>query len=250
MGDFHLFRNMDSIFTNLLTDQIKEQIAKQAFEIPDEETCGIIVNVGGLLKYIPCQNQADDKRHWFSIGGRDFLIAEKLGEIIAICHSQVKRKDFSGFDLQNSLGHKVLFILFCKDDQKFSLLEKSEKKYSQYLNRKFEIGRQDCFTLLRDFYNNELGIVIEDIARQNLWFEKDRNTIRDGAIREGFKLIEKIEPKELFDVLIFAFNSDRFPVHLGIYLGADEFLHHPRSGGSRIDRIGDYESQLLYLARK
>ncbi len=232
----------------MLTELIKSQIKDQASK-SNEESVGVLIDCG-QISYVSVKNNAVDKKHYFSISGQDYLKLTKLGKIIAVCHSHEEREDCSGFDLANVIGHKLPFIIYCKKTDTFSIIDKDNKdKYYKYLGKEFKIGSNDCFGLVREFYKKELSISIKDVNRSNFWYEERPNLITEEADNQGFKLYNKEEGKKINDILIYSFDSRRFPMHLAIYVGGDEILHHPRNSPSLIERTSELENNLVFIAR-
>ena len=76
--------------------------------------------------------------------------------------------EFSEFDKIQSLAHGLPSILYGVKKDRF-LLFKPEDYRDPYVGRAFQIGTQDCFTLLTDYYKNELSINFDSFKRGELW---------------------------------------------------------------------------------
>ena len=99
-------------------------------------------------------------------------------------------------------------------------------KYTHLLGKQFDLGRQDCFQMCIDFFDENFNIKIPNIARPHDWDPNKLDLIGDFYHISGFEKIEKDEwPPRPADVLVTTVGG-RNPNHLLIYLGGNEFIHH------------------------
>lgn len=236
-----------------LTKEIKDEIKIIASQTEDE-IGGFLVDSNEGIKTVLCPNNAPNKKHNVLISGRDYLKAQKQGKIIAFFHSEPEKEYLSPVDIQNKNAHNIIFILFCKKTNTFNIfypeLNNNNSNYSKYLNRFFKIGKSDCFTLIREFYKDELDIEIKDVGRKTWWYDESPKLIIEKARQENFELIFNIKKIKKYDILVFSYDSKVYPRHLGIFLGGDSFLHQPRNKKSCVERLSDFSSYLYCLARK
>lgn len=110
-------------------------------------------------------------------------------------------------------------------------------KYEALLNRPFDYGRTDCFSLVRDFYEANFGIEITNYARSSDWWSEGLNLMMDNYHREGFRVVDD-HPSEwrVADLILMAIAS---PVanHLGVLVESGKMLHHMPG---RLSRVEDY----------
>lgn len=233
-----------------LIDKVKERIRNEAKNSKDE-ICGFILEKDGTPRIFSCQNSALNPHSLFKISAREFLMAENFGNIVAVYHSQFEKDELSESDIKNRDHHNLPYVLYCLRTNNFSISYpgQSKSKYDIYLGRIFDLGKCDCFSLVRDFYLTELKIDIPDFYRQNLWYEEDPIRIEKEARNLGFTLLSPTSKLEKHDILIFSCESRKYPRHFGIYLDGREFLHHPRNDFSRIDNLDTTTLHLLYIAR-
>lgn len=212
-----------------MINEIKEQIKSIAVTKVPQESCGLVIKQGESLFCYECKNIAENKLNSFVIDPKDYVKASRLGKIEAMFHSQPN--DFndgeSQLDIINSKNHDITSIIYSWKSDSFFEINPKEVKIKDYLKVPFEIGKNDCFSLLRNYYNNELNIQIKDYNRDNRWDIINPSIIEDNYKQEGFTRINISEMKKN-DVILFAFNSQEAS-HIGIYLGNDVFLHHPRN---------------------
>lgn len=103
--------------------------------------------------------------------------------------------------------------------------------YEPFIGKKFELGRQDCFTLCSDFYRENFGISFPNIARPHDWSADKLDLISDFHKLCGFDKLDNEEhwPPRPADILATVTGSSN-PNHLVIYLGGNEILHHKYMG--------------------
>ena len=68
---------------------MKDKIKEECMKNPTEESCGLLLFEKKRTKIIPCQNYAENKKQNFKISFKDFISAEKKGEVFGIYHSHV-----------------------------------------------------------------------------------------------------------------------------------------------------------------
>ena len=240
---------MDLIENNDITNKIKEFAIKNS----KEEICGLILDNKIVMA---CKNDAGDKKHFFSICPQDYLKASILrSKIICSYHSQPnENSEFSEFDKQNSKNHKLPMLMYHLATNTFKYFDpnliENPNKYSKYINIPFELGKNDCFTLIQNYYKNELNI---DIIVNKEIKERKIGWIKDNLLEKGFllnsKLVKLSKHPKINDIIVFNYLKKGNPHHLGIFLGS-EFLHHPRNKLSRIDLFDEnYNKKVDYFVR-
>lgn len=91
----------------------------------------------------------------------------------------------------------------------------------------FLLGKQDCFTIVRDFYSINFGIEIPDFSRPNDWIADEQDLINEYWPLAGFEKLDVDEcwPPRPGDLLVCTLGGST-PNHLVIFLGGNEILHH------------------------
>ena len=105
----------------------------------------------------------------------------------------------------------------------------------KYVGRKYDYGKVDCYSLVRDFYKDEFGIELTNYARPEDWFDKGANVYMENFRSEGFYLVEENEELLYGDVFLIAFGT-QVASHAAIYVGDNEILHHPLNRISAVDK--------------
>ena len=103
----------------------------------------------------------------------------------------------------------------------------TDKELSLFLGKDFLHGTNDCYSLIREFYQVAFNIELTNYARPDFWWNAGMDLYNDFFPREGFKTIEIARPKDLQygDVILMAIKST-MPCHAGIYIGDGKILHH------------------------
>ena len=91
------------------------------------------------------------------------------------------------------------------------------------VGRNYHHGWQDCFALIRDYYQRELGIAIPDFERIDRWWEDPAHAslYLDNFSKAGFYEVDSIQRG---DVLICRVGRTEHPNHAVVYLANDAEL--------------------------
>lgn len=102
-----------------------------------------------------------------------------------------------------------------------------------YKNRGRDRDGLDCWGMAQLWYKEQLGIEIPDYLFAYTSAE-DHTSVAE-AINIHKKMWEKVEEPEYGDVLVF--NIKRMPIHVGIKLKGDDFLHSFQGTNSCLERL-------------
>lgn len=217
----------------MLTKSIKKAIIAHANADYPREACGVIVG----KEYIPCTNIAADNAQ-FEICPIDLVGASKEGAIKAYVHSH---PDGS---CQPSMPDKVQMNLHGKPwvitngiDVE---LHKPDGYQAPLLGREYHHGLMDCYTLVKDYYQRELGITLGDYERQDVWWEdaKSKPLYLDNFKAEGFVEVDNIQKHDLIlcrlgrtehvnHALVFIGDGTLKSERTDKVIGDSLVLHHP-----------------------
>lgn len=111
-------------------------------------------------------------------------------------------------------------------------------KYKHLLGIEFEMAQRNCYTLLRDFYRDNYGIVLPDVANPTRWWEHGLDLYASIAPRIGFTVVEG-GPREWKpgDVILMAIRSS-VGNHVGIIVDGGRMLHHQVGQRSAVTTYG------------
>jgi proteasome lid subunit RPN8/RPN11 len=222
-----------------LKPHILDDIRTHAAEAYPRECCGVVNIVRGRQVYQRCANVAEKNEH-FVIDTEYWSRAEDLGEIVLIVHShpntapQPSQADLVGIErsglpwliVNHPVGH-------------YTITEPTGYQ-APLIGREFVHGMLDCYTLIRDYYQRELGIEIKDYNRPDEWWKKGLNLYRDGFEDADFVEVS-IDTLRAHDVLLMKVGDSGVENHGAIFLGtSNHFLHHPMNRLSSRDVFGGY----------
>ncbi|ODN41043.1 hypothetical protein BGC07_18615 [Piscirickettsia litoralis] len=135
----------------------------------------------------------------------------------------------------------------------------------ELLNRPFIHGVFDCYSLIRDFYMLEMGILLADFPRQSSWWEVAKYDLYDRNFKEaGFIEMDKTGPLLRGDVLLMKVGRTTCINHGAIYLGSDcrlqedknnciqapdMILHHVCDNLSRREMLSEWQKRVVKVVR-
>ena len=219
-----------------LTAKLKKVIMLHASEMFPEECCGVVVD----HEYIRCRNISENKDQ-FEIHHEDLAKAEDLGEIQAYVHSHPNATArASELDLIQIELHEKPWIICAYPDIEFQVYESCGYK-APLVGRNYIHGIQDCYSIVRDFYEREMGAKLIDFERADRWWEHQEN---DALYLNNFSKAGFVEVSDMQygDVLLCRVGRTEHVNHAVIWLGdnaelksekteacvgSDLILHHP-----------------------
>lgn len=221
---------------------------KHALSAYPNESCGLVVAVGRKEKYIPCRNVYDDPAMGFRPHAEDFMAAADLGTITMVVHSHPDESSHpSGYDRISCEAMKLPWcIISVQADPAMNIPPRvvsnnviEPSGYEVPLEgREFIFGKQDCLTLVQDFYLRELSIVLPNAPRTDKFWERGEDLYMDNFAKAGFERIPA--PSQRGDVIMMAIRSD-IVNHAAVWLGdRDHMLHHPYEHLSERTVYGGY----------
>jgi len=220
------------------------------------ECCGLIVAGADGEAYLPCRNVATTPSEHFRLPAEDYADAEDIGALLAVVHSHPNAPatasdadrvmcEASGLPWHIvSVGQVTGAEPECGDLQ---TIEPSGY-VAPLVGRQFAHGILDCYTLVRDFYDRELGISLSQYDRDDDWWEKGQDLYSLDRLRaEGFDLIEGAPQRG--DMVLMQIRSP-VPNHAGVYLGDSQMLHHMHGRLSEVVTYGGmWAERTRYIVR-
>lgn len=88
-------------------------------------------------------------------------------------------------------------------------------------------GSQDCYGLLRQYYQHNYSLQMANYARPLGWHIVGMDLISDNLNAEGFEVVDvPFNRLELGDGIVMAIARSVLANHVGVYVGNNYMLHH------------------------
>lgn len=201
------------------------------------ECCGLVVVVKGKRRYIACYNSAksDDQ---FLIDYDDYARAEELGEVVAIVHSHCNiSAKASQADMVGCEESGLPWIIVSLPLRDVNVIKPSGYQ-APLIGREYLHGVLDCFSLVRDYYKQTLGIELNNYERADNWWRNGKNLYLDNFEREGF--VRVFDKPQKHDAFLMQLNGSPVPQHAAVYIGDNLIMHHATNRLSSRDVYGGY----------
>jgi proteasome lid subunit RPN8/RPN11 len=234
---------MDSLVKDALADFVKEH----GFKRYPQEACGLVyADASGKPHFVECKNVSLEPEHNFLIDPKEYLEVEKLGEVVACWHTHCDIPPrASNADKQGCKNTQVPWFIgsvFGPDlpyrFEGLTLVEVDEGFEMPLIGRTYSFGVFDCFSLMRDFYKQEMDTELPDIPRTERVWTSEPNYMEKRA-EDVFGFVRLPEGSHAIKGDLFFIQTGREGAdHIGIYLGDDRILHQMRSRLSRVDIYG------------
>ncbi|MGY5394568.1 C40 family peptidase [Acinetobacter sp. NigerLNRRAM0016] len=198
-----------------LSATIKHAVIEHAAQVYPQECCGVIVS--GI--YLPCRNVAGELNQ-FEIHHEDLANAEDMGEIQAYVHSHPNASArASELDLIQIELHQKPWVICAYPEVEFQVYEPFGYQPA-LVGRNYYHGWQDCYALIRDYYQREHNITIPDFERIDRWWEDPahESLYLDNFTKAGFYEVDTLQRG---DVLICRVGRTEHPNHAAVYLADD-----------------------------
>ncbi|WP_422507115.1 C40 family peptidase [Stenotrophomonas sp. GZD-301] len=220
------------------------------------ECCGLIVAMAGGEAYVACRNVAATPSEHFRLPAEDYAAAEDLGEVLAVVHSHPNAPatpsdaDRVMCEVSGVRWHIVSVGQVTGEAPECADLQSIEPcgYVAPLIGRQFSHGILDCYTLVRDFYERELGVLLNQYDRQDDWWVKGQDLYSiDRLHAEGFELVDTAPRRG--DMVLMQVRSP-VPNHAGILLGDGQMLHHMHGRLSeRVPYGGMWAERTCYIVR-
>ena len=202
----------------------KEALLHAKNEDP-KESCGVLLNIRGKEKYFPCRNLSMTSHQCFILDPEDYVKADNLGEIIAIVHSHpVTPPAASQADQLACEQSGLKWHIVNPKTEVWGYTEPKGYK-APLIGREWAWGVSDCWSLVRDWYKEELKIELRDWHRPTTLQDFNNDPMFEScAWRTGFRELRSDEKLENGDLLFMSILANGLN-HVAIFLDGD-VLHH------------------------
>ena len=224
----------------------KEAALAHAKDQDPKESCGLLLNIKGKERYFPCRNLSMTAFQCFIIDPEDYIKADNTGDIIAVVHSHpVTPPVASQSDKVACEQSGLAWHIVNPKTESWGYLEPTGYK-APILGRQWAWGVTDCYTLVRDWYKENLNIELIDWHRPTTIEDFNKDPMFEKCADEtGFRELrpnEKLINGDLLFMSIFSNNLN----HVAIFIDGD-VLHHL---ADRLSCIEPYSEWLLKCTGK
>lgn len=229
------------------------------------ESCGLVITENRKEVYVPCRNVAATPSEHFIMNPMDYANSEDRGKIKALVHSHpnapAKPSDADRVACEASgVPWHIISVYKSIDDEGAPPKVHGETAFkpngyrAPLVGREFSFGVLDCFTLVQDYYDWELGIKLPTPPRRDRFWERGEELYLKNFKKWGFS--EVAGPIQPGDVILMQVKSD-VTNHAAVFLGDvpnmgnNLMLHHLYDRPSGRDVYGGYWSfNTRYIVRK
>lgn len=214
-----------------------------------KESVGLVVNG----QYVPVKNIHEDPENHFRVDPK--TIKKYAGKIEAVIHSHnvtydpatKKPKHLmypSKDDMEAQIAWGVPFgIQYVAEDvggvSAGNILWWGRGvPVAHYEGRPYVYGVYDCFSVILDYYREELKIDLPDFAREDEWWERNDDVYVRHMEDYNMKRVS-LDDLQPYDVILLTIRS-QVANHAIMYLGGDQGLHHLALNTSKIESINRY----------
>ena len=223
---------------NWLTPDTRRQIRRLAVSAPEQETCGFVLSTGEVV-IVP--NNAQDPSNEFLISEWDYMRFDN--DIVGVWHSHLELAGFSELDQQVMSADTLPWAVYCLRDDSFHQCDPTTEAPLE--GRPFVFGTYDCYSLVSDYLKSfKVQLPPWPRGRWGEW-----NTPSFHPFDDEWSRVGKPVPDGVYkagDILLL--NIGDYPGHtdhVGVFVNARQFLHHPSQSVSRLQTFGGYWKRRL-----
>lgn len=225
----------------LLTEELRIALYAHATREQPREACGLLVRYDetGELHYMAARNSYEGKagEDRFCLHPEDYAAAEDFGSVVAVVHSHPNASANPSMADRYQCEKSGLPWLVMGWPSGVIKEVAPEGWQAPYVGREFAHGVLDCYTLIQDWYQRELGLELPHFERADDWWVAGQDLYMANFQAAGFVRVEG--PLQPHDVVLMQVKS-KVANHGAVYLGDDKLLHHLHSRLSCHDIYGGY----------
>lgn len=208
-----------------------------------KECCGLVLAVKRKEVYFPCSNTAQGTDH-FVIGADDYAEAEDTGRVVMVVHSHPDHSAEPSEADRVSCEASGLpwLIVSVMAGAAGEIREFQPSGYeAPLIGRPFQHGVLDCYTIIRDFHQRELGNDLPNHERADDWWDDGHsNLYLNNYEADGWVALPEGAPLTIGDMVLMQIQSKNgVPNHAGVISGfrdgRPEMIHHLH--GYRSERV-------------
>jgi proteasome lid subunit RPN8/RPN11 len=204
------------------------------------EACGLLVIRKGREVYARCRNIGVGTDQ-FVIHPEDYAAADMEGEIVGVVHSHPGTSpEPSQADQVACEASGLPWHIVGIPSEDWVRVEPTGF-VAPLVGREWSHGVLDCYSLVRDWFRSERGVLLPNFARFDDWWKRGENLYLDNFSQVGFEAIgfADLRNLQLGDCFLMQVASP-VPNHAAVYLGDGLILHHLQGRLSSRDVYGGY----------
>ena len=201
---------MLSSFSNPTTNEQQAKIRECAEAAHPVEACGFILNNGDVVE---CTNTSKEE-NTFTISAEETALY--LDDAAASWHSHIDYGTVSFADINASKALNLPYAIFnCAGTEHFYF---DPSQSAGLLGRPWLYGGYDCYSAVRDWYSQEMGVAMGDYERlyEGEWVQRGFTHFEDNFAAEGFVRIPPSVPLERGDVFLMKIKNDDACNHVAV----------------------------------
>ena len=214
----------------MIDQRLLHYIRQHCNEYPDQEICGVIAIHDGRRVYKRCKNTALVPQRYFRIDPEELHAIQQRCQVIAIVHSHVGSVEPSQTDREVAETTALPWIIVNSAGD-YNIYRPESCQTLPFVGREFCWGVQDCWTLVRDWYQSELGLTLPDAERPPIAMWQIQPLFAQW-MNYGFRRVTDIA---YGDIVAMAIGDSGLPTHAGVYLGNNQILHQVPNRLSSVD---------------
>ena len=234
-----------------MDNRLIQAVQEAAIASYPREACGFVLAGKSKPEVMVCRNVAESPTTEFVIHDQDYLEAVEQHTVIGVWHTHVntspRASDGDMAGCENS--GMPWFILSVRKldsgqwDFDGPVTIQPTGFEMPYIGRPYLWKTFDCWTLVRDWYRREHGILLRDRPRVERYWEQGYNLLGDNWEAEGFFPVST-DDHRAGDVLLLG-----SPIHNSVVLclGENRVLYHFQGRLSRTEELDSRMRKLVAL---
>ena len=220
-----------------LIDDVKAAAIEHGVREFPREACGLVIIFKGRQQYAACRNIAEGTDQ-FAIHPEDYADADAKGEIVAVVHTHPNLPPVpSQADRVSCEQTGIAWFIVGIPTLVWGELYPSGY-VAPLVGRVWSHGVLDCYSIIRDWYQQERGITLLDFDRRDEWWLRGENLYAENFAKAGFREVS-VNDLQTGDVIMMTIGAS-VANHGAIYLGDEVMLHHIQNRLSTRDVYGGF----------
>lgn len=221
-----------------MNTHVKRAILDHASATPHEEVCGLIYQSEAGVHAYPCANvSVESKAETFEIDPADYVAARGLGRVCGIYHGGATHTNAAFSEEDIAMARAMgLPLHLCAASGAWATYVPDTYRVDP-VGRTWAWGEADCLETVRLHYRQTRAVHITDYVRDETFEQDAGDIIARHVADEGFSYVDRAAPILTDDVLLFRTRASAHAQHMGVLVGPNRMLHHPRGQLSRIDPL-------------